>query len=60
MNHILKLIGLCDESLSRLRGLWIQAPVTDKAHWMKQIDAGLDERLRLMSERDQLNPMGSA
>lgn len=60
MEHVLKLIGLCDHSLNRLRGLWMEAPLVDKAHWMKQVDAALDERLQLMGERDQLNPIGAA
>lgn len=46
------LIATHDGTLGRLREQWLGAAQTRKAAWMRAIDAGLDQRLRLMELRD--------
>lgn len=46
------LIAAHDGTLSKLREQWLEAAPARKAAWMLAIDAGLDQRLRLMELRD--------
>lgn len=49
----IKLIKELDSVLGMVRSLWMDATtVTEKARWMTRLNELLDERLRLMAERD--------
>jgi hypothetical protein len=50
--NIIKKIAHLDKKLNLLRGGWIDALPEKKSHWMKRINDGLDERLKLMKQRD--------
>ena len=53
MNQDLKhQIAQVDEKLSILRETWMDSQPEKKPHWMSKIDSALDERLKLMKQRD--------
>ena len=45
-------IAELDKTLSMLRERWMESKLADKSKWMDRINSMLDERLRLMSLRD--------
>ena len=45
-------IAELDKTLSMLREGWMESKPADKSKWMDRINSMLDERLRLMSLRD--------
>jgi hypothetical protein len=45
-------IAELDKTLSMLREGWMESKLADKSKWMDRINSMLDERLRLMSLRD--------
>ena len=47
------LIAEHDKTLSYLRSEWMDSLTKDKDKWLTNINAALDERLRLMKLRDE-------
>ena len=51
-------IAELDKTLSMLREGWMESKPADKSKWMDRINSMLDERLRLMSLRDNAPACG--
>ena len=49
-----RLIATHDGTLAMLRDNWMKAPVGEKAKWMARLNDALDERFRLMQQRDEI------
>lgn len=47
-----QMIAVHDGTLGLLRKHWMKVSAKDAVGWMEQINAALDERLRLMALRD--------